>query len=1270
MADAPLVVEIDLDREATAASGSGSPMDPEELEDLRWYLEDYLQTPFGVYSDRGSRIAERLPEWGKKLFSAVLGPDRMTGKYAGAPAPGAAEIVLRSASPHWLGLPWELMRAPDAPGAAVLEGTGISRSLQAGPGGGPADAAGERLRVLMVISRPGGARDVGYQMIARPLLRSIAFARAQVDLEVLRPPTLEALAARLGEAHEAGTPFQIVHFDGHGVIAGEGALVFETPGGGADYVAAGRLAGILSRTGVPVAVLNACRSGAMGKSVEAAVATGLLSGGICGVIAMSYRVYAVAAAEFMTAFYDRLLAGGTVSEAVRAGRSRMAGNPGRPSPQGELPLEDWVVPVYYRSREVRFPQLRAPAPGTGAGEGAYSPAPSPAGLAGTGQDSDPLAPAEEFVGRDDLFCILETAARTDRVVVLHGSAGTGKTELAKAFGRWWRDTGGVDRPDGVCWHSFEPGIASLGLDGAILETGLRLCGPEFALKDPGTRRDLVLEQLRAQRLLLVWDNFESVGSMPSGITGPLGDTARGELREFLREAAADGRSMILITSRAPEAWLGDVRRVTVGGLLPHEAARYADQVLEPFPAAAARRAERSFAELLEWLDGHPLSMRLILPHLATTEPAAVLAGLQGTRPLLAADDAGMRSLAASLGYSVVHLPAATRRLLVALSLLRSVADTEILAAFSAQEHAPARFRGVSAAEWDMVLDEAARVGLLIARGDGGYGIHPALPAYLAAQWQAEEPGSYAEARAASDRALLDAYAAASKRWGTTMDAEASAEAYALIDRNRRMMGRMLGYALDNRLWDAAAGIFPALHQYLDNAGLGEEARSWTARARRALDGPGGVPPSGDMRKASTPVLTLWIVVVLAEGNRLRRAGDLDAAEAQFTDILRVMDKVPVPATSLAVPYAKLGFVAEERGQPDAAADMYKKALSVQEEAGDWRGIADSLRLLGSVAQDQGRWDAARENYRRALTILQENAGEPHQLQLTYDKLGDLARLRERLDEADEWYCQSLAIAERRHDSDGMARSMHSLGILSRKRGQLPEAESWFRRSLTLAERARDRPGMAASYHELGQVASRRGQGEAGEWFRLSLELHQNLGDRGGVASDKRALGLLAIKREEWDEARQQLTESLAIEEDIGRQAGVVECYHQIALVDFAQRRFDEAEQRLRRLLAIEQEMGHEAGAAVCCLQLAVLAMNRDRAGEGLEWSVRSLASLRRLTRFTDYQEPLRLLCDLTARLGIGALEECWERITGDVLPPDIRQLAVANQNADEPPEGQ
>lgn len=49
------------------------PLDAPALEDLRWYLEDYLRWPFGAYADKGPDVAEKMTVWGTALFDAVLG---------------------------------------------------------------------------------------------------------------------------------------------------------------------------------------------------------------------------------------------------------------------------------------------------------------------------------------------------------------------------------------------------------------------------------------------------------------------------------------------------------------------------------------------------------------------------------------------------------------------------------------------------------------------------------------------------------------------------------------------------------------------------------------------------------------------------------------------------------------------------------------------------------------------------------------------------------------------------------------------------------------------------------------------------------------------------------------------------------------------------------------------------------------------------------------------------------------------------------------------
>src|SRR4051794_15540377 len=89
-----------------------APLGEADREDLRWYLEDYLQAPYAVYEERGQAVQARLAGWGQALFAAVFGPG-MPGRDAYQRArEGQAELALMSRSPSFLGLPWELLQDP------------------------------------------------------------------------------------------------------------------------------------------------------------------------------------------------------------------------------------------------------------------------------------------------------------------------------------------------------------------------------------------------------------------------------------------------------------------------------------------------------------------------------------------------------------------------------------------------------------------------------------------------------------------------------------------------------------------------------------------------------------------------------------------------------------------------------------------------------------------------------------------------------------------------------------------------------------------------------------------------------------------------------------------------------------------------------------------------------------------------------------------------------------------------------------------------------
>jgi hypothetical protein len=312
--------------------------------------------------------------WGGRLFESLFGPGR-PGRDAYLTAAGSPpyEFWLSSTDPRFLGLPFELMREPGKPEPLALTIAGINRTLP-GPTAPLELQHSESLRVLMVIARPLGEKDAAYRSVARPLFEKVQAVAGKVAIDLVRPPTFTELEQRLRAAKAAGRSYDILHFDGYGTFGtggrasphmfkqaeAKGFLLFEGDKEQDRLIAAADFGALMDEAGVPLVVFNACRSGQLAGGIrpEATVATRLMQGGTAAVVAMSFAVYVRAAAEFMAAFYEALFEGETVARAIQRGRLQLRRANLRPSPRGDMPLQDWCVPVHYSRREVAFSTLR------------------------------------------------------------------------------------------------------------------------------------------------------------------------------------------------------------------------------------------------------------------------------------------------------------------------------------------------------------------------------------------------------------------------------------------------------------------------------------------------------------------------------------------------------------------------------------------------------------------------------------------------------------------------------------------------------------------------------------------------------------------------------------------------------------------------------------------------------------------------------------------------------------------------------------------------
>ena len=755
----------------------------QDREDMRWYLENYLQYPLEPNPTIAHRIEDRLKEVGLELFHRLFEGNtaaiRLWGRLVSHLPQTRVEIVTEVAAVT--AIPWELLRDPqtDKPLAITAHTFVRSYSQAAQPPALPRVQSGDKIRVLLVIARPQAGNDVPFRSVAIPLLKGFGQdARQYIQLDVLRPPTYPALADTRRTAHSNGQPYHVVHFDGHGTYTtperaqrmggGEimnphvysdpnqphGFLLFENPNhdSNAELVDGARLGQLLADCGVPVLILNACKSAyaetelgsgppEVGQHPEmvrqfGSLAQIIMNAGVAGVVAMAYNVYVVTAAQFVAKLYEALRQGQPLGTAVSQGRKNLYDDPQRAIAFDPLPLQDWSVPIVYEAASLNLftPQATATLawqPGQPLADGFLD-------------EQLPAVPEAGFIGRHETLLALDRAFDSQQIVLLHGGAGSGKTTASAEFARWYSLTGGLGRQPVVLFSSFERYVTLprlLDKVGQVFGGLLEQNNIQWLTLDDNQRRTVTLQLFQQLPVLWLWDNVEPVAGFPAGADTPWSQAEQQELVAFLRACASQTRARFLLTSRRDEqGWLGGLpRRIAMPPMPFAEGVELARALAEK---QGVRLTEvEDWTPLLRYCQGNPLTLTVIVGQ-ALREKRTTRADILAFVRQLRAGEAKLdddkqqgrdKSLGASLSYGFTHaFTENERRILALLHLFQGFVDVDALVLMGnpKAEWSLPDLHGLSRDQAIALLDRAAEIGLLTSLGGGYYRIHPALPWYF------------------------------------------------------------------------------------------------------------------------------------------------------------------------------------------------------------------------------------------------------------------------------------------------------------------------------------------------------------------------------------------------------------------------------------------------------------------------------------------------------------------------------------------------------------
>lgn len=425
-------------RRGDVVSAASHPLPEFEQSDgeaLRWLMEDSPR--LGPETVKSARIqAEaRLKYFGAQLFDALRQPlqsalgDRSLDRVA------LSVVDPEGLTRHW---PWELLSQDELQIALACQSftrrvgrapSRLSTSQRAGP-----------LRLLFVVARPRGPQDVAFRSVASRVLA--ATSQESIQVELLRPPTFTALRERLLAALDTATPYDIVHFDGHGTLLDtlqgrKGVLLFEAESATESGVVDGsRMGELLGTADVPLLILNACYAGAAPLNApssstgapastvaSASFAEEVASSGAIDVVAMSHAVYVSTAALIVWDLYRCLDRGHSVGAAASFARRR------------------WRESFVDRSPSIGFCIVRHfGCPGDSSSSAGWPDYEQPSRSDNRTPHHPRMQPAfcsdAPLVGADDPILLLERAMRRTSIVQLNGLRGSGKTSLLLELGRW------------------------------------------------------------------------------------------------------------------------------------------------------------------------------------------------------------------------------------------------------------------------------------------------------------------------------------------------------------------------------------------------------------------------------------------------------------------------------------------------------------------------------------------------------------------------------------------------------------------------------------------------------------------------------------------------------------------------------------------------------------------------------------------------------------------------------------------------------------------
>ncbi len=318
----------------------------------------------------------------------------------------------------------------------------------------------------------------------------------------------------------------------------------------------------------------------------------------------------------------------------------------------------------------------------------------------------------------------------------------------------------------------------------------------------------------------------------------------------------------------------------------------------------------------------------------------------------------------------------------------------------------------------------------------------------------------------------------------------------------------------------------------------------------------------------------WCVILTFKGDILTIKGDWDEALFYYDEALKI-SKAINERNKQAEAHRNLARIYFQRSDWEKALNHLKEALRISIEQKDDYGIANTYFWFGSVSHRQGRYDEAVEHFNKCMQYAKKINYLPG-IARTYTGLSDVYVDLGKYDEAIEYYQKSIEILNKTGLIYHMSEVYNRIGVAyCKQRDKVEKALEYYNKRIEISQNIGDIIGVGYSLSNAAECYTYKMQlDDALKCCDRAMEIFKKTEERRMIANTFMVYGMIYGKRRDWNKSNEYFENAISISKKIDSPEMLAQNYFNYAFMLRDKGEISSAKKYLNQAIEIYNELGN------------------------------------------------------------------------------------------------